>query len=202
MEKLTQQEIEEYVEAFRCFDLNENGQLSTKELKYAMRMLGLNPTDHEVQELVNDLDYDALGDKDELENEKTNETENGKRRKRKKSREDEKMQGEKWTKDDFPIYEGAIDFKKFVNLMEKQRSMMQDDEAAMLFTVFDSDHRGFIEGKTIKRSLHFLEDVPTDEINEILAMTKLSDDRKITIEEFVTNFLSPLILKEENSEML
>ena len=52
----------------------------------------------------------------------------------------------------------------------------------MLFTVFDSDHRGFIEGKTIKRSLHFLEDVPTDEINEILAMTKLSDDRKITIE--------------------
>lgn len=24
-----------------------------------MRMLGLNPTDHEVQELVNDLDYDG-----------------------------------------------------------------------------------------------------------------------------------------------
>ena len=49
----------EYVEAFKCFDLNENGHLSTKELKYAMRMLGLNPTDIEVQELVNGLDYDG-----------------------------------------------------------------------------------------------------------------------------------------------
>lgn len=202
MEKLTQQEIEEYVEAFKCFDLNENGQLSTKELKYAMRMLGLNPTEHRVQELVNDLDYEALGDKDEAGNVKTNETENDKRRKRRKSKEDEKMKGEKWTKEDFPIYEGTVDFKEFVNLMEKQRSIMQDDEAAMLFTVFDSDHRGFIEGKTIKRSLHFLEDVPIDEINEILAKTKLSDDRKITIEEFATDFLSPLILKEENSGML
>ncbi|KAJ7358820.1 hypothetical protein OS493_021609 [Desmophyllum pertusum] len=50
-----------YVEAFKCFDLNENGHLSTKELKYAMRMLGLNPTDIEVQELVNSLDYDGKG---------------------------------------------------------------------------------------------------------------------------------------------
>ena len=49
----------EYVEAFKCFDLNENGHLSTKELKYAMRMLGLNPTALEVQELVNGLDYEG-----------------------------------------------------------------------------------------------------------------------------------------------
>jgi len=49
----------EYVEAFKCFDLNENGHLSTKELKCAMRMLGLNPTALEVQELVNGLDYEG-----------------------------------------------------------------------------------------------------------------------------------------------
>lgn len=49
----------EYVEAFKCFDLNENGHLSTKELKCAMRMLGLNPTALEVQELVNELDYEG-----------------------------------------------------------------------------------------------------------------------------------------------
>lgn len=45
----------------------------------------------------------ALGDKDEAGNVKTNETENDKRRKRRKSKEDEKMKGEKWTKEDFPI---------------------------------------------------------------------------------------------------
>lgn len=49
----------EYREAFKCFDLNENGTLSTKELKYAMRMLGSNPTDSQVQELVNEKDFDG-----------------------------------------------------------------------------------------------------------------------------------------------
>lgn len=52
----------------------------------------------------------------------------------------------------------------------------------MFFKVFDSEHRGYIEGKAIKRSLQFLDDVPINEINEILTKTKLTDDRKITIE--------------------
>ena len=51
--------VTEYREAFRCFDLNENGTLSTKELKYAMRMLGSNPTDSQVQDLVNAKDFDG-----------------------------------------------------------------------------------------------------------------------------------------------
>ncbi|KAJ7369328.1 hypothetical protein OS493_039756 [Desmophyllum pertusum] len=97
-----------------------------------MRMLGLNPTDIEVQELVNGLDYDELVDMNR--NETTS---------------------EKWEKD-FPIYEGTIDFKEFVNVMERHRSHRQDDEAALLFAVFDSEHRGFIEGKAIKKSLEFL----------------------------------------------
>ncbi|KAJ7358821.1 hypothetical protein OS493_021610 [Desmophyllum pertusum] len=50
-----------YVEAFKCFDLNENGHLSTKELKYAYAHARINPTDIEVQELVNSLDYDGKG---------------------------------------------------------------------------------------------------------------------------------------------
>ena len=49
----------EYHDAFKCFDLNENGTLSTKELKYAMRMLGSNPTDSQVQQLVNAKDFDG-----------------------------------------------------------------------------------------------------------------------------------------------
>ena len=51
--------ISEYLEAFKCFDLNENGHLSTRELKCAMRILGSNPTDSEVQKLVNEKDYDG-----------------------------------------------------------------------------------------------------------------------------------------------
>ena len=67
-------------------------------------------------------------------------------------------------------------------MMENYRSLRQDDEAAMYFKVFDSEHRGFIEGKAIKRSLHFLDDVPISEIEEIVAKMNLKDDKKITIE--------------------
>ena len=49
----------EYRDAFKCFDLNANGTLSTKELKHAMRMLGSNPTDQQVQQLVNAKDFDG-----------------------------------------------------------------------------------------------------------------------------------------------
>ena len=49
----------EYRDAFKCFDLNENGTLSTRELKHAMRMLGSNPTDTQVQQLVNAKDFDG-----------------------------------------------------------------------------------------------------------------------------------------------
>lgn len=78
--------------------------------------------------------------------------------------------------------EGTIDFKEFVNVMENYRSLRQDDEATMYFKVFDSEHRGFIEGKAIKRSLQFLDDVPISEIDEIVTKMNLTDDKKITIE--------------------
>ena len=67
-------------------------------------------------------------------------------------------------------------------MMENYRSLCQDDEAAMYFKVFDSEHRGYIEGKAIKRSLQFLEDVPVNEIEEIVSKMNLTDEKKITIE--------------------
>ena len=67
--------------------------------------------------------------------------------------------------------------------MENYRSLYQDDEAAMYFKVFDSEHRGYIEGKAIKRSLQFLDDdIPISEIEEIVTKMNLTDDKKITIE--------------------
>lgn len=47
------------MEAFRSFDTDASGQISTRELKQAMRLLGLNPTDVEVQTLVNEKDCDG-----------------------------------------------------------------------------------------------------------------------------------------------
>ena len=92
--------------------------------------------------------------------------------------------------------ESTVDFKEFVNVMENYRSQRQDDEATMYFKVFDSEHRGFIEGKAIKRSLQFLDDVPISEIDEIVTKMDLTDDKKITIEG--KNLLSPSIDDSSN----
>ena len=40
-------------EAFDDFDWNHNGTISTSSLQYAMRRAGQNPTDVEVQDLIN-----------------------------------------------------------------------------------------------------------------------------------------------------
>ncbi|VDM73507.1 unnamed protein product [Strongylus vulgaris] len=43
--QLTEQEIDEFKEAFLLFDKDGNGTISTKELGIAMRALGQNPTE-------------------------------------------------------------------------------------------------------------------------------------------------------------
>ncbi|RMX52883.1 hypothetical protein pdam_00016258 [Pocillopora damicornis] len=149
MESLTREQIGEYREAFKCFDLNENGTLSTKELKYAMRMLGSNPTDSQVQELVNEKDFDG---------------------------------------------DGTINFEEFVNMIEDQNSAEDEDNLFTIFSVFDPEHNGFVEGKNIKKSLLCLDDVPVEELDEIIQKAGITDDRKLTMEEFST-LLVPLIYK-------
>ena len=45
-----------YKGAFDDFDWNKNGTIPTRDLQYAMRRAGQNPTDIEVQDLINKID--------------------------------------------------------------------------------------------------------------------------------------------------
>lgn len=45
LDGLTEEEIDEFQEAFRLFDKDGNGTITTKELGIAMRSLGQNPTE-------------------------------------------------------------------------------------------------------------------------------------------------------------
>jgi len=61
MEQLSDEQIQEYKDAFCLFDRDSNGIITTRELGSVMRSLGFNPTDHELQVMINSVDYDGNG---------------------------------------------------------------------------------------------------------------------------------------------
>ncbi|XP_048586172.1 calmodulin-like protein 12 [Nematostella vectensis] len=61
LDHLSDEQISEYKEAFYMYDADGSGHVTTKELHKAMRTLGFNPTEEEIQEMVNEVDYDGNG---------------------------------------------------------------------------------------------------------------------------------------------
>ena len=49
----------EYQKAFRVFDRDGNGSITVKELGRAMRQLGMNPSDHELHDMISEIDADG-----------------------------------------------------------------------------------------------------------------------------------------------
>ena len=63
----------EYKDAFCLFDRDSNGYITTRELGSVMRSLGFNPTDNELQIMINSVDYDGeyfLGERGSEENDR------------------------------------------------------------------------------------------------------------------------------------
>ena len=58
---LTEDQVAEFKEVFSLFDRDQDGSITSKELETVMRSLGQNPTEHELQDLINDVDSDQDG---------------------------------------------------------------------------------------------------------------------------------------------
>ena len=58
---LTEEQVAELREAFNEFDTDGGGTISTRELGFAMRAMGMNPTENELLELINEFDEDGSG---------------------------------------------------------------------------------------------------------------------------------------------
>ncbi|SPN98838.1 probable Calmodulin [Cephalotrichum gorgonifer] len=58
---LTEEQVSEFKEAFSLFDKDGDGQITTKELGTVMRSLGQNPSESELQDMINEVDADNNG---------------------------------------------------------------------------------------------------------------------------------------------
>nr|XP_002160750.3 calmodulin-A isoform X1 [Hydra vulgaris] len=58
---LSEEQIAEFKDAFALFDKDNDGAISSKELGAVMKSLGQNPTEAELQDMVNEVDTDGNG---------------------------------------------------------------------------------------------------------------------------------------------
>uniref|UniRef100_A0AAQ5ZCS6 Calmodulin 1b n=1 Tax=Amphiprion ocellaris TaxID=80972 RepID=A0AAQ5ZCS6_AMPOC len=65
-DQLTEEQIAEFKEAFSLFDKDGDGTITTKELGTVMRSLGQNPTEAELQDMINEVDADGQYTVDEM----------------------------------------------------------------------------------------------------------------------------------------
>ncbi|XP_060577956.1 calmodulin-beta-like [Ruditapes philippinarum] len=61
MADFTESQTAEFKEAFRLFDKDGDGKITTKELGTVMKSLGHNPTEAELQDMINEVDADGNG---------------------------------------------------------------------------------------------------------------------------------------------
>ncbi|KAK1235967.1 hypothetical protein PQX77_000793 [Marasmius sp. AFHP31] len=60
-DQLSEEQINEFKEAFGLFDRDGDGTITTRELGTVMRSLGQNPTEVELQDMINEVDADGNG---------------------------------------------------------------------------------------------------------------------------------------------
>ena len=56
-ESLSEEQVAELKQAFNEFDVDGGGTINTKELGYAMRAMGMNPTEPEILDLINEVSF-------------------------------------------------------------------------------------------------------------------------------------------------
>jgi len=59
--KLTDEQVQEFKEAFSLFDKDNDGTITTTELGTVMKSLGQNPSDSDLLDMINEVDADGNG---------------------------------------------------------------------------------------------------------------------------------------------
>ena len=60
-DQFTKEQIDEFKDGFIIFDKDNNGSITSKELGVVMRSVGENPTEEELQEMIDEVDANGNG---------------------------------------------------------------------------------------------------------------------------------------------
>jgi calmodulin len=60
-DEISSQKKNEYLETFKIFDKNNDGQITQDELKQLLNNIGQKPSDSEIQDMINEIDIDGDG---------------------------------------------------------------------------------------------------------------------------------------------
>uniref|UniRef100_A0A8C9H6U7 EF-hand calcium-binding domain-containing protein 11 n=1 Tax=Piliocolobus tephrosceles TaxID=591936 RepID=A0A8C9H6U7_9PRIM len=163
-DQLTEEQIAEFKEAFSLFDKDGDGTITTKELGTVMRSLGQNPTEAELQDMINEVDADAVDDRPLT------------------------------ADFHFPTPKrntyfgnGTIDFPEFLTMMaRKMKDTDSEEEIREAFRVFDKDGNGYISAAELRHVMTNLGEKLTDEeVDEMIREADIDGDGQVNYEEFV-----------------
>ena len=158
-------------EAFDLIDKNGNGKITFNELKKAVTLLGKNPADEELQDLLTEVRGDTPGkDKDSTTNKDSSEQCIG--------------EGD----DNVDEGEDVIDFYKFLTLIKKTDVLGVPEEIGKAaFQSLDHEGNGFIETAALQRAVASIaKQYPSLLTAEIEDMIREADTQgKINYESFI-----------------
>ncbi|OAR05808.1 hypothetical protein LLEC1_03774, partial [Akanthomyces lecanii] len=159
-DSLTEDQVAEFKEAFSLFDKDGDGQITTKELGTVMRSLGQNPSESELQDMINEVDADNNGTIDFPEfltmmARKMKDTDS----------EEEIMEA-------FKVWTWTMDAVELTSTNQVQ--------------VFDRDNNGFISAAELRHVMTSIgEKLTDDEVDEMIREADQDGDGRIDYNEFV-----------------
>ncbi|NWH73615.1 CALM protein, partial [Piaya cayana] len=154
----------EFKEAFSLFDKDGDGTITTKELGTVMRSLGQNPTEAELQDMINEVDADG-----------------------KILLISNLMKCLKCilsNRSNYLAGNGTIDFPEFLTMMaRKMKDTDSEEEIREAFRVFDKDGNGYISAAELRHVMTNLGEKLTDEeVDEMIREADIDGDGQVNYE--------------------